>query len=54
MNEEHVHHWRIDTPDGRETVPAVCLTCGATTEFRTGWEDVPLRKRTTIKRQRVA
>ncbi len=39
----HSHHWRIETPEGREFSPGTCTTCGATRQFN-NWEPEPPSK----------
>ncbi len=34
------HHWKIETPDGRERVGGHCVKCGKTGTFRTSLDDV--------------
>jgi hypothetical protein len=28
-----VHHWRIESPSGKSTVPGTCKHCGTTRDF---------------------
>ena len=43
-----VHHWLIDTPNGRES-QGVCKRCGATKEFSNSTEQVMWEQTNTLR-----